>query len=253
MKEITFTAPTGTAIAGAVQTGGEGYWPVEWNEHDGRAMILDYIQPGPDSPDWETVSLDDEAVFVDDLDRPWLARHLILAGSAPLSPEAVEFAQRDYYAASAARMAAETYSDLVKAQPVKTAPILGGPVDTLSGLAERVKRDAELQAEQLKRAWLKTLAEERAAGRGVPLPPVYGDEEEDQEADNAKWFVSAEIGIPGPDGGTDSYAGWFPLDSDDIGELLLAAETTIRRRYGEGTRIFRMTTVPPKAGDAANA
>lgn len=60
-----------------------------------------------------------------------------------------------------------------------------------------------------------------------------------------KWLVSAEIGIPGPDGGFDSWSGYFAADTAD--QALEAARRVIRHIYAEGVRIFSMKAVAPAA------
>lgn len=71
------------------------------------------------------------------------------------------------------------------------------------------------------------------------------DDEADkaQEVDESKWLISAEIGLPGPEGGTDSYSGYFAGETAD--QALEAGRRIIRHMYAEGVRIFSMKALAP--------
>jgi hypothetical protein len=77
MTEITFMAPDGSRIGGAVQITGEDYWPVSWDDPTDPNAFDDYATDGPSGAEWETVRIGDDVLFIDESGHEWLGRHLI--------------------------------------------------------------------------------------------------------------------------------------------------------------------------------
>lgn len=78
---------------------------------------------------------------------------------------------------------------------------------------------------------------------------VYGDDDEDQVEDTAKWLVTGEIGIMGPEGRVEGYSGYVP--ADDGPEAIQRAISLLERRHEEtGVKIWSLKALAPTKGGA---
>lgn len=75
---------------------------------------------------------------------------------------------------------------------------------------------------------------------------VWGDDDEDQVSDDASFLVSADLGIPGDEGGLENYSGFIPGEDMDAARQIATA--IIYRRFGADTRIFSMRVMAPAGG-----
>jgi hypothetical protein len=195
MQEIEFRAPTGAEIAGACQAD-EDVWPVRWTETaEGFAEMDDYLgDDGPGGADWETVQLGGSAVYRDTAGLQWLERHLIRAEAE----EANAMARRDLGAALALDLSERLLAALQEAAPVDMDP--DGPCADMLREAECLSRDCGDMARQLRQAWRRTIAAERAAGRGIPPPLLVACPNCDWQGPRSDCddHASAIMSAPGP-------------------------------------------------------